>query len=137
MKRTFIIAALVGVLAGASALADETSDQIQTLKKQIDRFSRSRNDVTHFADCSLRTAASLLSRCSLYIGNDSGFSHLAAAAGCRVLVLFGPTNPVVWGPLGNVEIVSAGFPAPIDRIAVDTVFRKAVSLLAPGTDHRR
>ncbi len=102
----------------------------QVVKKHIDRFSRSRNDVTHIADCSLYTAASLLSRCSLYIGNDSGFSHLAAATGCRVLALFGPTNPVVWAPLGNVEIVSAGFPAPIDRIAVDTVFRKAVSLLS-------
>jgi heptosyltransferase-3 len=105
----------------------------QSVKKQIDRFSRSRQDVTHIADGSLRTAASLLSRCSLYIGNDSGFSHLAAATGCRVLALFGPTNPAVWGPLGNVEIVSAGFPAPIDRIAVDTVFRVAASLLAPGT----
>ncbi len=103
----------------------------QAMKKQINRFSRSRNDVTHIADCRLRTAASLLSRCNLYIGNDSGFSHLAAATGCRVLALFGPTNPVVWRPLGNVEIVSAGFPAPIDRIAVDTVFRLAASILTP------
>jgi ADP-heptose:LPS heptosyltransferase len=105
----------------------------QALKKQINRFSRNRNDVTHIADGRLRMAVSLLSRCSLYIGNDSGFSHLAAATGCRVLALFGPTNPAVWGPLGNVEIVSAGFPAPIDRIEVHTVFRMATSLIAPGT----
>ncbi len=109
----------------------------QALKKQIDRFSRSRNDVTHIADGGLLTAASLLSRCGLYIGNDSGFSHLAAATGCCVLALFGPTNPAVWKPLGNVEIVSAGFPAPIDRIDVDTIFRMAASLLTPGTVLKR
>ncbi len=107
----------------------------QDLKKQIDRFSRGRDDVIHVADGRLRTAAFLLSRCSLYVGNDSGFSHLAAATGCRVLALFGPTNPTVWRPLGSrVEVVSAGFPSSIARITVDSVFRMASSLLlAPAT----
>ncbi len=106
----------------------------ETLKKQIDRFSRGRNDVTHIAGAGLGTAASLLSRCSLYVGNDSGFSHLAAAAGCRVLALFGPTNPAVWRPSGAcVEIVSAGFPSAIDRIAGGTVIRMAASLLSRKT----
>lgn len=39
-----------------------------------------------------------LARASLYIGNDSGITHLAAAVGTPVLALFGPTNPAVWGP---------------------------------------
>ncbi len=106
----------------------------QTLKKQIDCFSRARTDVTHIAGAGLGTAASLLARCSLYVGNDSGFSHLAAATGCRVLALFGPTNPAVWRPWGAcVQIVSAGFPSTIDRIAGDTVIRRAASLLVPGS----
>lgn len=39
-----------------------------------------------------------LARASLYIGNDSGITHLAAAVGTPVLALFGPTDPAVWGP---------------------------------------
>jgi heptosyltransferase-2 len=43
-----------------------------------------------------------------YMGNDSGISHLAAAAGCRCVVLFGPSDDVVWGPRGaQVTIVKA------------------------------
>ena len=42
----------------------------------------------------------------LYIGNDSGITHLAAAAGTPVLALFGPTDPAVWAPRGpNVRVV--------------------------------
>jgi hypothetical protein len=41
-----------------------------------------------------------LARASLYIGNDSGITHLAAAVGTPVLALFGPTDPFVWGPRG-------------------------------------
>jgi len=41
-----------------------------------------------------------LARASLYIGNDSGITHLAAAVGTPVLALFGPTNPAVWAPRG-------------------------------------
>ncbi len=109
-----------------SGPAEERED-----KMRIDRFSLGRNDMTHIADGKLAAAAALLSRCSLYLGNDSGFSHLAAAMSCPAVALFGPTDPLVWGPAGSrVEVVSAGFPAPIDRIAVDPVFRTAASLLA-------
>ncbi|HWB83356.1 MAG TPA: glycosyltransferase family 9 protein [Bryobacteraceae bacterium] len=46
-----------------------------------------------------------LSRSRLYVGNDSGITHLAAAVGTPVLALFGPTDPLVWGPRGsNVRI---------------------------------
>jgi hypothetical protein len=42
-----------------------------------------------------------LARARLYIGNDSGITHLAAAVGTPVLALFGPTDPAVWGPRGR------------------------------------
>jgi heptosyltransferase-3 len=49
----------------------------------------------------LARVARVLSLCRLYIGNDSGLTHLAAAvAGPEVLALFGPTDPRVWAPLG-------------------------------------
>jgi ADP-heptose:LPS heptosyltransferase len=47
-----------------------------------------------------------LARASLYIGNDSGITHLAAAVGTPVLALFGPSDPTVWGPRNaDVRIV--------------------------------
>ncbi len=42
--------------------------------------------------------AALLARCHVVVGHDSGVTHLAAAVGVTTLALFGPTDPVVWGP---------------------------------------
>jgi heptosyltransferase III len=42
-----------------------------------------------------------LARARLYVGNDSGITHLAAAVGTPVLALFGPTDPAVWAPRGE------------------------------------
>ncbi len=44
--------------------------------------------------------AATLSLCSAYFGNDSGVSHMAAALGLRSVVVFGPTLPGQWAPLG-------------------------------------
>jgi hypothetical protein len=41
-----------------------------------------------------------LAQARVYIGNDSGITHLAAAVGTPVLALFGPTDPEVWAPRG-------------------------------------
>ncbi len=47
-----------------------------------------------------------LASARVYVGNDSGITHLAAAAGAPVVALFGATNPAVWGPRGErVRIV--------------------------------
>ena len=44
----------------------------------------------------------------LFLGHDSGVSHLAAAAGAHCILLFGPTDPGVWAPLNeNVRIERA------------------------------
>ncbi|MBH0187499.1 MAG: glycosyltransferase family 9 protein [Nitrospira sp.] len=40
----------------------------------------------------------LLSRATLYVGTDTAVSHMAAAVGAPTIVLFGPSNPVKWGP---------------------------------------
>jgi heptosyltransferase-3 len=40
----------------------------------------------------------LLQGARLYVGPDTSVSHVAAAAGCPTVVLFGPTDPRVWGP---------------------------------------
>ena len=48
-----------------------------------------------------RVLGALLQRAGLYVGNDSGVTHLAAAAGARTLALFGPTDPAQWTPVGR------------------------------------
>jgi ADP-heptose:LPS heptosyltransferase len=49
----------------------------------------------------------IFARSCLYVGNDSGISHLAAACGAASVVLFGPSDPEVWRPCGKkVAIVS-------------------------------
>ncbi len=52
--------------------------------------------------------AEWLAKARLFIGNDCGVSHLAAAVGTPVLAIFGPTDPAVWAPRGNhVRVVNA------------------------------
>lgn len=48
-----------------------------------------------------------LATARLYIGNDSGITHLAAAVGTPVVALFGPTDPRVWAPRGsNIRVIA-------------------------------
>lgn len=60
----------------------------------------------------LARVVQVLSRCRLYLGNDSGLTHLAAAvAKPEVLALFGPSDPRVWAPLGpRVQTLTAPCP---------------------------
>lgn len=46
----------------------------------------------------LETTKCLLASASLFVGNDSGPAHMAAAFGLPVVVLFGASDPVVWAP---------------------------------------
>ena len=51
--------------------------------------------------------AALMKQSSLYLGNDSGITHLAAACNTPTIALFGPSDPRIWGPQGSrVKVVS-------------------------------
>ena len=73
---------------------------------------------------SLTEAAAHLARCDLYVGNDSGLMHLAAAAGAPTLGLFGPSPPEEYAPAGP----RAAF--------VRTPETMAELIARPGYDHR-
>ena len=47
-----------------------------------------------------------LKRCQLFVGNDSGLMHLAAASGVPTVGLFGPTNAAQYGPWGRLTQVA-------------------------------
>jgi ADP-heptose:LPS heptosyltransferase len=61
------------------------------------------------ARLSVWQVAAIVSRADFYIGNDSGVSHLAGAVGARGVVLFGPTRPRQWRPLGGSLSVLQNF----------------------------
>ena len=57
----------------------------------------------------LQLRQELIAKAVLFVGNDSGPTHLASALGIRTEVGFIRTNPAVWRPLGkNVEVLSVG-----------------------------
>ena len=71
----------------------------------------------------LPTVAAIARLASAFVGNDSGVSHLAAAAGASGVVIFGPTDPARWRPLspgtdGHIVILRRN---PIDSIEPDEV----------------
>lgn len=86
--------------------------------------------------CDLTELAGALACASAYVGNDSGVTHLAAAVAAatedgrwqteipRVVALFGPTDPAVWGPRGKrVQIVRAASGDMRDIAARDVLAR--------------
>jgi lipopolysaccharide heptosyltransferase II len=88
------------VLVGANedrALADALKASIRT------------DLVDYVGRLTLGELAALAVRANVYVGNDSGPSHLAEAAGANVVVLFGPSDQIVYGPRSRrAAAVSAG-----------------------------
>jgi len=69
----------------------------------------------------------LLATAALFVGNDSGPAHLAAAFGLPVVVIFGASDPAIWGPWRTQsEVVAA--PAGIASVNVDSVLEALARL---------
>jgi heptosyltransferase-2 len=80
------------------------ADKSQT--EQLEREWKDR-DVRFAINLPLPHLAAVLER-SIFIGHDSGISHLAAAAGASCVLLFGPTDPNVWAPRNkNMQVIRA------------------------------
>lgn len=76
---------------------------------------------------SVVTLARHLCATRVYIGNDSGVTHLAAACGCQTIAVFGPTDPTVWAPRGDNVVVCRSEPWPTVNVvlaAVDRTIRR-------------
>ncbi len=99
--------------------------------------------------CTLRETMALLKRCALFVGNDSGIMHLAAAVGIPLVALFGPQSPVKFGPWsGHATVIYKGLecspcrqkfftecapsarmrPSCMEAIGVDEVFQESMTL---------
>jgi len=82
--------------------------------------------------------AALLREVILFLGHDSGITHLAAASrrDLPVVALFGPTDPVVWAPpRTGVHVLNGS--SNLKDLAVETVFEAAASALGLRGDGER
>jgi len=90
----------------------------------------------------LRLLSGLLASCDVFVSNDSGAMHLAAAVGVPVAAIFGPTNERVTAPLGDHDVIIHQVfcrpcmlrDCPIDhrcmrRVSADTVFDTVIRRL--------
>ncbi|MCF7966262.1 MAG: putative lipopolysaccharide heptosyltransferase III [Methylobacter tundripaludum] len=79
------------VLSGGSA--QEEVDYVATIQRQLPE-----DTINLAGQVSLAQLAYIIAQAKLYIGPDTGITHLAAATGVPVIALYGPTNPVKWAP---------------------------------------
>jgi ADP-heptose:LPS heptosyltransferase len=79
------------------------------------------------AGAPLEAVKSLLSSACLFVGNDSGPAHMAAAFGLPVVAIFGGSDPAIWGPWRtSAEVVTS--PVGIGGVAIDQVLNAMARL---------
>ncbi len=92
-----------------------------------------RRGVVVAAGLAPRILGALLARAGLYVGNDSGVSHLAAAFGAPTLALFGPTDPAQWSPVGPAVSVLRSPTGSMEDLGLAAVRQRAAELLESRT----
>lgn len=85
--------------------------------------------VTSAENLPLPELAAVLSRCAVFIGHDSGISHIAAATGTPCVLLFGPTDPAVWAPANEHVHVLRAASASVSDIPLGEVYDTAFSVI--------
>jgi heptosyltransferase-2 len=138
--------------AGCRPLVVGGTGDIETFKKVKPLFGEGTVDLV--GKCTLRETIALLKQCVLFVGNDSGIMHLAAAAGTPLVALFGPQSPVKFGPwsrrarmiykgmecspcrqkfFSECEPSSRMRPACMEAISVEEVFQESVTIAGLST----
>jgi ADP-heptose:LPS heptosyltransferase len=84
------------------------------------------------ANQTIRTIASIIKQADVYVSNDTGVMHIAAAVGTPVVALFGPTDPLQWAPMGSQIRYIQGEGGDIGRISVDEVAKAVTDLIGKG-----
>ncbi len=83
-------------------------------------------------DQPLENLVTKLAACRLFLGHDSGISHLAGACGVPSLLLFGPTDPAMWAPpTSHVRVLRHA--TTLDAISVAEVQEEVTNRLAAQT----
>ncbi len=99
-----------GKLVIAIGAGDNEKQRIETL---ISHMAQHENFINAHNKLSLNNLVLLLQHSVLYVGNDSGPMHLAAATGTPTIALFGPTELIRWRPKAPLASIVKG-DAPCD-----------------------
>ncbi|PWC34044.1 glycosyltransferase family 9 protein [Azospirillum sp. TSO35-2] len=109
-----------GPLDGARVAVLAAGPERERARPVLDALGPRAIDLTGRTDP--MAAAACLERAALYVGNDSGLMHIAAAAGVPTIGLFGPGYPEIygpWGPRGRVVTGSVPRDELLRRVAAD------------------
>ena len=110
------------------------ADQAQTA--QLENYWKDR-DVRFAKNLPLLHLAAVLED-AVFVGHDSGISHVAAAAGANCILLFGPTDPSVWAPRNkNAQVLRAPSSDLGDLQIVDVEAAVAAALCSHGTKNSK
>ena len=99
-------------------------------KELADKFRKIvKSDVVIQDYLPLREFASMLSLLDVFICNDTGVLHVAAAVGTKTVAIFGPTDPTQWNPLGAEHIWLRKDDKSVLSVGTDEVLSKVKELL--------
>jgi heptosyltransferase-3 len=116
------LTAVEGPLAGARVAVMAASHERRQAEPLLAAIPRHRQiDLVGKVD--LLAAVAILRRCALFIGNDTGLMHMAAAAGTPTLGLFGPSPSSQYAPWGEFTALVRSADPP-------------EAMFGPGFDHR-
>jgi len=117
------LTASAGILPGARVAVLAAAHERPQAAPVLDAISPERRiDLVGRTD--LLTAAAVVRRCALFVGNDTGLMHIAAAVGAPTVALFGPGHVIHYAPWG-----------PRTAVARTTLSRAALTA-TPGYDYR-
>lgn len=111
-----------------------------TLKKELAEKTKLRNPAANLTIVdkeSLNETANYIQQCDLFIGNDSGLTHLAVAIETPTMAIFGPSNHFFWGAekIDEKHCVISAWPQSqnIADISVERVLGKIMQKLPTTT----
>jgi ADP-heptose:LPS heptosyltransferase len=105
LVKEIMAAGFQAVLLGAGSV-DENANQ--EIARQLQKAGVDSLPLDLCNRLSLLALGQFMNTCALMVGNDSGPFHLGSALGLPGLVLFGPTNDEIWGPLGQQSKIVRG-----------------------------
>lgn len=85
----------------------------------------------HLSDATLPELGQLFGQIEAYLGHDTGISHLAASAGARGWILFGPSNPRIWAPQSPRMETIISPNGSMEGITVEDVWSRVRSMHLP------
>lgn len=126
-------------ILGASIVITAGPDDEDALKEMTINVP---NETVVLHNEPIRFVASVIHHCDLFLTNDTGMMHVAAAVGTPTLSLFGPTDPLQWAPIGERHRFILGHGNSIDSIEVEKVWKELRAMLAgrlrqPVADERK